>query len=64
LIDLSEEKDKYKDHRFTKWMTKNVGVQAIPINPFYSKDHKHLGENFVRFCFVKVRNTLVEYFGI
>ncbi|KAJ3641696.1 hypothetical protein Zmor_028178 [Zophobas morio] len=52
-IDLSTEPDEFKDYRFTKWMTKNVGVQGIPISPFYSKEHKHIGENYVRYCFVK-----------
>jgi len=35
-------------------MTKNVGLQGIPPTAFYSEKHKHLGENFVRYCFIKV----------
>lgn len=53
-IDLTSEKDKYKDYRFTKWMTKNVGLQGIPPSAFYSVPNKGLGENFVRYCFFKV----------
>lgn len=53
-VDLSSETDQYKDYRFTKWMTKNVGLQGIPPTAFYGVEHKALGENFVRYCFIKV----------
>lgn len=53
-MDLNSESDPYKDYRFTKWMTKNVGLQGIPPTCFYSKDNKTLAENFVRYCFIKV----------
>ncbi|KAL1505684.1 hypothetical protein ABEB36_005190 [Hypothenemus hampei] len=53
-VDLNSETDVYKDYRFTKWMTKNVGLQGIPPTAFYSKEHKHLAEGFVRYCFIKV----------
>ncbi|ENN81018.1 hypothetical protein YQE_02572, partial [Dendroctonus ponderosae] len=52
-VDLSSESDQYKDYRFTKWMTKNVGLQGIPPTAFYGVEHKPLGENFVRYCFIK-----------
>ena len=54
-VKLDEESDLYKDFRFTKWMTKNVGLQGIPPSAFYSKEHKHLGEDMVRYCFIKVK---------
>lgn len=57
-VDLSEETDAHKDYRFTKWMTKNVGLQGIPPSAFYSKPNKHLGEDFVRYCFFKKDETL------
>jgi kynurenine--oxoglutarate transaminase/cysteine-S-conjugate beta-lyase/glutamine--phenylpyruvate transaminase len=53
-VKLEEETDTYKDYKFTKWMTKNVGLQGIPPSAFYSKEHKQLGEDFVRYCFIKV----------
>ena len=53
-IDLSSEKDKWKDYRFTKWMTKNLGLQGIPPSAFYTERDKSLAENFVRYCFFKV----------
>ena len=55
-VRLEEEQDSNKDYRFTKWMTKNVGVQGIPPSAFYSEEHKHLGEDNVRYCFIKVRH--------
>jgi kynurenine--oxoglutarate transaminase/cysteine-S-conjugate beta-lyase/glutamine--phenylpyruvate transaminase len=58
LVDLSSEKDKYKDFRFTGWMTKNVGLQGIPSSVFYSEPNKTLAERFVRYCFWKKNETL------
>nr|BBA45757.1 kynurenine oxoglutarate transaminase [Pachyrhynchus infernalis] len=58
LVDLNAETDKYKDYRFTKWMTKNIGLQGIPPSVFYSEEHKSLGENFVRYCFIKEDKNL------
>nr|XP_032528869.1 kynurenine--oxoglutarate transaminase 3-like isoform X2 [Danaus plexippus plexippus] len=57
-IDLQSESDKYKDYRFTKKFAKEAGVLAIPPSAFYSEDHKHLGENFARFCFIKKDENL------
>lgn len=57
-IDLSGEKDKYKDYQFTKKFAKESGVLAIPPSAFYSEEHKILGENFARFCFIKKDENL------
>ncbi|CAG9823319.1 unnamed protein product [Phaedon cochleariae] len=57
-VDLSSEKDEYKDYKFTKWMTKNVGLQGIPPSAFYSSPDKHLAEKFVRYCFFKKDENL------
>jgi kynurenine--oxoglutarate transaminase/cysteine-S-conjugate beta-lyase/glutamine--phenylpyruvate transaminase len=59
-VDLSSEKDKYKDYRFTKWMTKKVGLQGIPPSAFYSEPNKHLAESFVRYCFFKKDENLQQ----
>lgn len=59
-VDLSSETDELKDYRFTKWMTKNVSLQGIPPSAFYSKEHKQLGENYVRYCYIKKDETLQE----
>ncbi|XP_037956045.1 kynurenine--oxoglutarate transaminase 3 isoform X2 [Teleopsis dalmanni] len=57
-ININEEKDKYRDYKFTKWMTKNMGLQGIPPSAFYSEQNKNLGENFVRYCFIKKQENL------
>lgn len=57
-VDLSKETDARKDYRFTKWMTKTVGLQGIPPSAFYSEPNKHLGEDFVRYCFFKKDENL------
>ncbi|KAI8429455.1 hypothetical protein MSG28_000094 [Choristoneura fumiferana] len=54
-VDMSGETDKYKDLRFTKAFAKQASVMAIPPSVFYSDEHKNLGENYARFCFIKVR---------
>lgn len=53
-VDLSKENDKWRDYKFTKYMTKNVGLQGIPPSAFYSEGNKPLAEDFVRYCFIKV----------
>lgn len=52
--DLSSLKDEQKDFRFTKWLSQHVGIQGIPPSAFYCKEHKHLGEDYIRWCFIKV----------
>lgn len=57
-IDLSEEPDKYRDYKFTKKFAKEASVLTIPPSAFYSEEHKYLGENFARFCFIKKDENL------
>lgn len=59
-VDLSTKQDQYKDYKFTKWMTKNIGLQGIPPTAFYSGPNKTLAENLVRYCFIKKDETLQE----
>lgn len=56
--DLSGETDARRDYRFTKWMTKTMGLQGIPPSAFYSEPNKHLAEDFVRYCFFKDDRTM------
>ncbi|KAI5694732.1 hypothetical protein M8J75_004268 [Diaphorina citri] len=60
MLRLDTESDKYEDFKFAKWMTKNVKLQGIPPSAFYSDEHKHLGENLIRYCFFKKDETLRE----
>lgn len=56
--DLTTETDARRDYRFTKWMTKNLGLQGIPPSAFYSEPNKHLAEDYVRYCFFKKDENL------
>lgn len=47
-----------RDFKFVKWMTKELKLAAIPPSAFYHKEHKQLGENYVRFCFIKKDETI------
>ena len=38
---------------FTRYLTKDVGVACIPLEPFYSTEHVNLGRGYVRFAFCK-----------
>merc|ERR1711913_173077 len=47
-----------RDYRFVKWLTKNRKLQGIPPSAFFSQSHKHIGENYIRFCFIKHDDSL------
>jgi N-succinyldiaminopimelate aminotransferase len=48
------------DFDFCRYLTETVGVAAIPISAFYSKDHAHLAKPLARFAFCKQDRTLEE----
>jgi methionine aminotransferase len=56
LVDYSEVSD-LPDFEFAQWLTKEVGVAAIPISGFYNSGRD---EKKVRFCFAKTEETLLE----
>jgi kynurenine--oxoglutarate transaminase/cysteine-S-conjugate beta-lyase/glutamine--phenylpyruvate transaminase len=47
-----------KDAKFVKHLIKEKGLATIPTSAFYSDAHKHLAENYIRFCFFKDDTTL------
>ena len=49
-----------RDWAMSRWMTKEVGVTAIPPSAFYEKDHCYLGKDLLRFAFCKNDLTLLE----
>lgn len=63
-VDLNSENDKHRDYRFTKYMSKKVGLQGIPPSAFYGEANKHLGEDYVRYCYFKTDPVLEEAAGI
>ena len=57
-VDLSTETDDQLDFRFAKWLSKNRKLQGIPPSAFFSQDHKSIGEDYIRFCFIKQQASL------
>ncbi len=51
---FSSDEKEAKDSKFVKYLIKEKGLATIPVTAFYSDEHRHLGENFIRFCFFKV----------
>ena len=49
-----------RDVNFCRWLTREVGVVAIPPSPFYSPAHQSLTDNLARFCFCKTDEMLEE----
>lgn len=50
--------DETKDYKFVKWLTKEKKLAGIPFSAFYSAEHKHLAEDYIRFCFFKEDKTI------
>jgi len=57
-VDLSSESDPQRDYRFVKWLSKNRGLQGIPPSAFFCQEHKSIGEDYIRFCFIKHQDSL------
>ncbi|NWF70418.1 MAG: aminotransferase class I/II-fold pyridoxal phosphate-dependent enzyme [Chloroflexi bacterium] len=38
---------------FARYLTKEIGVSAIPPETFYCAEHQHIGKNYIRFAFCK-----------
>ncbi|KCV70935.1 hypothetical protein H696_01883 [Fonticula alba] len=49
-------------YAFCHWMTREIGVTAIPTGNFYSPEHRHLAQGFIRFCFCKT-DDMIEQAG-
>jgi methionine aminotransferase len=54
LLDYSKISDK-NDLEFCEYLTKEVGVAAIPLSPFYSEGTEN---RFIRICFAKKDEVL------
>lgn len=59
-VDISSESDPEADFRFAKWLSKNRKLQGIPPTAFFSGPHKSIGENYIRFCFIKQEASLAK----
>jgi len=63
---VEDENDKsliyHKDFKFLLNLCHDYKVVAIPCSPFYTEEHKHIGENFIRFAFCKEIKTMDKAF--
>ena len=58
--DLSVPEKNLGESEFCKWLTKEIGVAAIPMSAFYGNG---FDQNVIRFCFAKrdaTLNTAIE----
>ncbi|XP_021367714.1 kynurenine--oxoglutarate transaminase 3-like [Mizuhopecten yessoensis] len=53
-----EKTDEALDYRFAKWAVTEKKLCVLPMSIFYSENHRHLCEKYVRICFVKTDETL------
>jgi aspartate/methionine/tyrosine aminotransferase len=49
-----------RDYAVCRWLTREIGVAAIPPSAFYAPEDKHLGESYARFAFCKRDESLAE----
>ncbi len=49
-----------KDFAMAYWLIQEIGVVAIPPSEFYSSEHGHMAENYLRFAVCKDLDTLKE----
>lgn len=49
-----------RDVSICRWLTREIGVAAIPPSPFYSAPHQNLADNLARFTFCKTDAMLDE----
>uniref|UniRef100_A0A0N7ZB94 Aminotransferase class I/classII large domain-containing protein n=1 Tax=Scylla olivacea TaxID=85551 RepID=A0A0N7ZB94_SCYOL len=57
-VDIGGDPNERKDFRFVKWLSRNRKLQGIPPSAFYSPEHGDIGENYIRFCFIKEDKNL------
>ena len=51
------------DHEFCQWLTKEIGVAAIPLSPLYPAEQReayHQNNKVIRLCFAKNDDTLLK----
>jgi len=69
LLDYSAipEHSALNDREFCEWLTKEIGVAAIPLSPLYPADKReayHQSNKVIRLCFAKNDDTLLKAAGI
>lgn len=46
------------DYSICRWLTKEIGVTAIPPSAFYEPSNRHLASTWIRICFCKDDQTI------
>jgi len=59
-VDVGGDLTENKDFRFVKWLSRARGLQGIPPSAFFGPEHKSIGENYIRFCFIKEDDNLIK----
>eukprot|EP00405_Crypthecodinium_cohnii_P037886 CAMPEP_0206544856 /NCGR_PEP_ID=MMETSP0325_2-20121206/11793_1 /ASSEMBLY_ACC=CAM_ASM_000347 /TAXON_ID=2866 /ORGANISM="Crypthecodinium cohnii, Strain Seligo" /LENGTH=408 /DNA_ID=CAMNT_0054043737 /DNA_START=14 /DNA_END=1237 /DNA_ORIENTATION=- len=54
------DEDIAKDWHFCRWMTRDLGVTAIPTTAFCRKESRHMYEKYIRFAFCKSEENITE----
>jgi len=57
-VDVGGDPSEPKDFRFVKWLSRQRKLQGIPPSAFFSSAHKAIGEDYIRFCFIKEDSNL------
>jgi len=57
-LDAPTPTDDPRDVQICRWLTREIGVAAIPPSAFYSPGHKVLAADVARFCFCKTDGVL------
>lgn len=57
-VDLTDFGDGPRDYKFVRYLMKTQGVATIPCSAFFGPEHKHIGEKYIRFCFIKEDETI------
>lgn len=57
-LDVPQREGVRRDVNACRWLTKEIGVAAIPPSHFYAPQNQHLTANLVRFCFCKTDEML------
>ncbi|CAF0838376.1 unnamed protein product [Adineta ricciae] len=47
-----------KDFKFVRYLTKEKQLATIPVTGFYTAEHRHSVDKYIRFCFAKKDETL------
>jgi aspartate/methionine/tyrosine aminotransferase len=59
-VDKNAKDDVARDWHFCRWMTKNIGVTAIPMTAFCKDSSRGLYDKYIRFAFCKTEEQIAQ----